>query len=358
MTITKCMATFACFLVLGSYPFQLTHGQSVPDRFEFQNSIDPAVGGWYSPGTNFGGITFDLNFDSHRAVVGGEWQFQENGVARVVFFQSELHYSSDAEFVETGVASSVDSPTFTFEGRGDYADPRYVGSGSAVLTGRSIRIEFSTSRVGTFIDNPGQADERRWPIVGTLRGLPLVAAIDYAGDWVAISRVEFPAGKRTYIGRVNLEPFDGSSDFVVQDVSSVLSLPPAGIVGPTAGARIYRMRCPVLDPSDEDAESPCSLSWDCGVGCLPGRVSDLLWINPDESGSFASVTEQDSNSVLYDYGYPSLRTYGNNDRILIRGKRDLSLIEIELVRVATGIFPSPSDYQCPSPLPPDCATGH
>lgn len=359
MKIAKFIARFVWSLLLTLNPLQSLLAQTPPDRFEFQKMIQPAVGGWYSPESNFGGITFDINFDANRSVTAGEWQFQENGVAKVVFFQGELQFAAFEGAAETGVIATFESPTFTFLGRSNYVDPSYGGGGTVVLTGRTVRIEFESSRVATFTDNPGQADERRWPIVGALRGLPLVASIDYAGDWVAISRVDFPAAKRTYIGMVRLEAYSGPSDFVIEDASSVLGLTPVGVDRPGVNARIYRMTCPQIDPSEQQhSETPCDTSMDCGVGCLPGPISDLLWVNSNETGALAAATVQSSTAVIYDYGLTDLKVYANNDRILIRGTRDYTLIEMELVRLATGLFPSPADYQCPHPLPPGCTDGY
>lgn len=117
------------------------------------------------------------------------------------------------------------------------------------------------------------------------------------------------------------------------------------------------MICPVVDLTDETIETPCGHSWDCAVGCLPGRISDLLWVNPDENGVLTSISEQADVSIVYDYGFSSLLVYADNDRITIRSRRDTALIEMELVRLPAGIFDFPPTYQCPSPLPPDCETG-
>lgn len=184
-TAIRSTAAWALGLILGL----ATAAQAqAPNPLAFTGTLNPAVGGWISPETNFGGITFDLIYDPTRPVVAGQWQFQVDGVAKDVFFQADMDYRTQDEYISTGIFATLDSPTFTFTGRADYSNPVYGGGGTAVMTGRNIRIEFASSRTGTFIDNPGQPDERRFPIVSYLRGLPLVAPIHYSGEWVFIGR--------------------------------------------------------------------------------------------------------------------------------------------------------------------------
>jgi len=60
--------------------------------------------------------------------------------------------------------------------------PEFNGQGpspvaSATLLPHTARLEFTSTRSGTFIFNPGRPDERRIPIVSYLQGLPLIAEI-------------------------------------------------------------------------------------------------------------------------------------------------------------------------------------
>ena len=297
---------------------------------EFQIPIKPAVGGWISPASNFGGISFDLNFDLDRPVANGEWQFQENGSARVVFFQGLLVYSSHEQLVQTGIFATLDSPTFTFTGRSDYSNPVVGSNGTPVFTGRNIRIQFRSPRDGTFIDNPGQPDQRSHHIVGTLRGLPLVAPVDYSGDWVLIGRRDSASQHDEAVVRVALSSLAAPSGFRVVDASG--SAAPFGIATPQAGARLYRLQCVDADVGGCQVLKDVLLSR-CGSSCVAGTGTMLLWINPDETGRLGSVTEEANGTIaLYDLGVPDTLAFGDTDRINLRRKESSALFEFQIVR--------------------------
>lgn len=308
-------------------------GQTSGDTPPFKTPIKPAVGGWISPASNFGGISFDLNFDAERPVANGEWQFQENGAARVVFFQGSLVYSSQEQLEQTGIFATLDSPTFTFSGRADYADPVVGSNGTLVLTGRNIRIEFRSPRDGTFIDNPGQADQRSHHIVGTLRGPPLVAPVDYAGAWVFIGRESTANEDREAVVRVALEPVATPPGYRVVDVSG--AAPPYGITPPQAGARLYQLRCTDSDTSGcQLLANPFLRS--CATACVAGTELMLLWINPDETGGLVSVTRESNGTIaLYDFGVPDTLAFGDSDRINVRRRETAKIYEFQLVRATS-----------------------
>lgn len=312
-------------------------GQQQPsDDLPFLIPIKPAVGGWISPNSNFGGISFDLNFDVDRPVANGEWQFQENGVAKVVFFQGTLVYSSQQQLVQTGVFATLDSPTFTFSGRADYSDPVVGSNGTPVLTGRTIRIEFRSPREGTFIDNPGQPDQRTHHIVGTLRGLPLVAPVEYAGDWLLIGRADSASTHHEAIVRVGLSAEATPTAYRVVDLSG--SAPASGVEAPESGARLYRLQC--VDSNLAACQSlKNALITSCATACLPGTELTLLWINPNETGGLVSATRESNGTIaLYDFGLSDMHAFGDTDRINIRRKQTTSISEIQLVRLPTGVF--------------------
>lgn len=312
-------------------------GQAPPDRLQFLLPVNPDVGGWYSPDSNFGGITFDVIYDPNRAVVAGQWQFQVNGIATDVFFQTDMHYSTQEEAAETGIIASFDSPTFAFAGRGDYVEPTYNGSGTPVMTGRTIRMEFNSTRTGTFIDNPGQADARRFPVVASLRGAPLVAPADYSGDWMVASRTEATGAHFDFVGVVSLAPYSGPETYQFFDTSPLYHLPPATFDPPQPGARRYRLFCP--DTADYETSTPCDSLPRCAFDCPAGEQSLLIWINPDETGRFAQVFKQASSSVLLQTPYQPLRVYGDNGKITVRGTSSGGILyEMQFVKVANGIF--------------------
>ncbi|MFA7320612.1 MAG: hypothetical protein WC000_04010 [Dokdonella sp.] len=313
--------------------------QSPVNRLEYQVPINPAVGGWNSPLTNLGGITFDFIPDRNRPIVSGQWIYQINGEYKSFFFQTNMVYSTQPEAIATGIISTFEGPTYDLTGRGDYADPVYGGGGTAVPTGRTIRLEFNTSRAGTFIDNPGKADERRFPIFASLRGAPLVAPTDYAGDWSVAVRVDGPQFHFQHMGLVQLRPFTGPTTFQVLDYSSVNNAPPAGVAVPQENARLYEVTCATADP--ENGLNACEVILNCGLLCESGVTRPLLWINPDEAGGFADSTRQASRTLFYDFGEPLLITYGDIDRIIIRGSRSAtgqSITEMQFTRIPTGVF--------------------
>lgn len=309
--------------------------QTPVDRLQFQVPINPAVGGWGAPATNLGSITFDFIPDRNRPVVAGQWQFQKAGVATDVFFQSNMTYATEPESIATGIIASFDSPTFTFTGRSNYVDPVYGGGGTAVMTGRTIRMEFTSSRVGTFIDNPGRGDERRFPIVATLRGAPLAAPVNFAGDWAALSRLETQSRHEVNMAPVLLIPFDGPETYNVVDKAAMANRFPYGNQPPLPGARRYKMFC-----GGNYNDSVCNIPVGCGSFCEPGTTSLVLWINPNEVGGVATMTAGTTTTSMYDIGNPDLLAYGDTNQIIIRGKKDngVVLTEWQFVRLATGIF--------------------
>lgn len=345
------LAFATAFLCCAAGLVSTVHAQVPANAAEFKALLVPTVGGWYSPASNFGGITFDLNFDAARPIAAGEWQFQDGGVARTVFFQADVQYMTDAEFRNTGTYATLESPTFTFIGRGDYNDSDYLGIGTPVLTGRSIRIEFHSSREATFIDNPGQADEREHPIVATLRGLPLVAAEDYSGEWITIARyVIGNAFLRTAELKLTLTPHVLGETQVIDSYPDNSTLPI-----PQAESRVYSVACAELngfnDPLRLDgcelfraAASTCSPYENIGErGCLPGGMETmrtLIWVNPDENGSMANVTEGLDGVTTFYKDSPSFpQTFAAHDRMTIRtfGPPDFSegdyLREVILFRI-------------------------
>lgn len=309
--------------------------QAPVDRLQFQIPVTPSVGGWDSSQSNMGSVTFDVIPDPIRPLVAGQWTYQISGELKTFVFQTNMVYTTEAEAVQSGIISTFEGPTYAITGRGDYANPIYGGTGTAVPTNRTIRLEFKSSRAGTFIDNPGQADERRFPINASLRGLPLVAPVNYAGDWAATTRIEASGARRKGLSVVHLVPFTGPEAYTVVDLATPYR-PPYGVPTPLAGARRYRMVCP---NGGSGIETPCGILMVCVDGCAAGTQTPLMWINPNEVGLFASVTSQSTGSVIYDTGFPSLLTYGNTDQIVIRGTNQAgALVEIQLVRLPTGLF--------------------
>ena len=325
----------------------------------FKTPLTPAAGAWYSPASNFGGITFDVSHEADHPVAFGEWQFQENGTSRTVFFQADMQSRSDTGFRDTGIYATLESPTFTFIGRGDYGDPDYLGGGTAQLTGRSIRIEFHSSREATFIDNPGQPDERQHHIVAAVRGLPLIAAEDYSGTWIAVARWQIGDFRRLAEIRLTLTARELGEFQVIGPAAAIATLP---VPGPQS--RLYSVACEELnglnDPLRLDgcevfraAASECNPFSDFNeYQCVPGGAENprtLIWVNPDETGSMANVTEGlDGVTSFYThqgYGYPASfpRTFAAQDRITIRtlGPPIFSEddhVEIVLFRLPVGFY--------------------
>ena len=350
-------AGFISLFVMGAMGIALAQ---TPGNSElFKTPLIPAAGAWYSPASNFGGITFDVSHDADHPVAFGEWQFQEDGASRTVFFQADMQSRSDAEFGSTGIYATLDSPTFTFIGRGDYGDPDYLGSGTAQLTGRSIRIEFHSSREATFIDNPGQPDERQHHIVAAVRGLPLTAAEDYSGTWIAVARWQMGDFRRLAELRLTLTAQELGEFQVIGPAAAIATLP---IPGPQS--RVYSVACEELngrnDPLRLDgcevfraAASECNPYSDINeYNCVPGGIENprtLIWVNPDETGSMANVTEGldgvTSFYTLPDYWFPASypRTFAAQDRITIRtlGPPIFSEddhVEIVLFRLPDGFY--------------------
>lgn len=310
------------------------------DRFQFQVPNTPAVGGWYSPLTNLGGVTFDIIYDPARSVVAGQWSYQVNGSTTTVFFQTDIEYSTAQDLEDSGIFAHFDSPTFTFVGRGDYSDPTYAGNGTPVFTGRTVRMEFYSSRSGTFIDNPGQSDERRFPVVATLRGMPLVEQTSYAGDWMVASRTEATGAHFDFVGVVSLTPYTGPETYQFHPLSG---FQPVAYDPPQPGARRYRLACPnLIDPTTgappAGTLTPCEQVIQCGFSCPAGEPSLLIWVNPDETGGFAQVYQQANQSVLVQGPYFPPRVLGDTGKITVRGHQGATLLETQFTKIADGLF--------------------
>lgn len=339
-------------LVFGALLHTAPVAAQTPNPLAFTGTLNPAVGKWFVPNSNFGGITLDINYDTGRPVVFGEWQFQEGGEAKVVFYQTELEYRDNEDFLDTGIFATLDSPTFTFTGRGDYGDP-YTGNSTAVLTGRNIRVEFHSSRTATFIDNPGQPDERRWEIVGTLRGLPLVAPTDYSGEWLFAGRLATTNGGGQAVARLTLTPYSVGTTQVIDgngDYSAVL---------PEPGARAYLVTCESL-ASSENNFTACEqvVDYYSTIGCATGSPPNeggcfanpppvLLWVNPDETGYFASVDRSPTGTIFYTSYKRPVKIVADTNTITLRSftpalfSTPTSLKEGAFYRLPTGLLPNP-----------------
>lgn len=343
-TAIRSTATWALGLILG---LAVTAQAQTPNPLEFTTRLTPSPGNWFSPDSNFGGIVFDFNTDPNRPVAFGLWQYFENGESKVVYFQADLEYSTREEIEDTGIIATMNSPTFVFVGRGDYDDP-VPDSGTTQLTGRNIRIQFTSSRTGTFIDNPGQPDERTHPIVGTVRGLPLVAPIDYSGEWLFAGRFQRGSEIETPIAKLTLAPYSLGATVIV----------PAGTnpyvpVLPEVGARVYAVQCEALTGS---SQLTCGRIGNFGAGCDPSGDPDfggcengekplLLWVNPSETGFMAQTSRGPTGTTVF---YPSVlkqvQVYAGTDQISIRGlipgflQTPTTLSEGTLSRVPEGLL--------------------
>lgn len=319
----KSKASIVFVLLLASLSCVSVALAQTPDPPESIIPLNPAVGKWFSPESNLGGITLDLNFDADRPVVFGEWQFQDEGVAKVVFYQTELEYSTHDEFLRNRIYASFESPTFSFSGRGDYSDPVYGGGGQAELTGRSIRIEFHSSREATFIDNPGQPDERRFPIVSTLRGLPLVAPADYSGDWLFAGRMQIGDSPPIHtVVKLMLTPY--ALGTVIGNFGYLGDIGPEF---PETGARVYAVECADLAPAD--ALDTCAQWHGFASGCVRGLsfgeggcldvAQTLLWVNPNEIGSLANVSIEAPGVTYFHVSVIThAKIFAETDRIVLK----------------------------------------
>lgn len=333
-TAIRITATWALGLILG---LAVTAQAQTPNPLEFTTRLTPSPGNWFSPDSNFGGIVFDFNTDPNRPVAFGLWQYFENGESKVVYFQADLDYSTQDEIEDTGIIATMNSPTFVFVGRGDYDDP-VPDSGTTQLTGRNIRIQFTSSRTGTFIDNPGQPDERTHPIVGTVRGLPLVAPIEYTGDWMVAARLDTSAAHRDFVGVVKLEPYVGPEAYAFHDIP-INNLPLANFDPPQPGARRYRMFCPVTNPNDAaNTATPCDWVAKCSFNCPTGLASLLLWVNPDETGGVAAVFTQATQGVLVRSSFPIQEVFGDSGKLTLRSRDDFAIKEAQFVKIADDVF--------------------
>lgn len=344
-------AAWALGLILG---LATTAQAQAPNPLAFTGTLNPAVGGWISPETNFGGITFDLIYDPTRPVVAGQWQFQVNGVAKDVFFQADMDYRTQDEYISTGIFATLDSPTFTFTGRADYSNPVYGGGGTAVMTGRNIRIEFASSRTGTFIDNPGQPDERRFPIVSYLRGLPLVAPADYSGKWLFAGRTDTATGfHQQGTSLLTLTPFPIGTINIDNNPPEIYQP-----VLPEPGARVYSVECANLEPDANEPLPSCDFWEGLAVGCLPSRpISEggcvgqeviLLWVNPDESGGMTRVGRNSADVTTFASSIgPTARIFADKERVILRNNNPAifslpaSVAEGYLFRIPASLLQEP-----------------
>ena len=334
------MNRFSTLILGAALSLAATLAQAQVDRHEFQVPIGPASGGWFSPGNGFGGITFDINADLGRPVMAGSWLHNREGTTRTWVFQTDVVYSTPQEVLATGIIATANSGLYTVNDRSDFDAPVPFDA-PAVDTGHTLSFEFFSSRTGRVIYDRGRPTELVRPIVGTLTGLPLIAARNYAGEWLVAARWEGPSYHREATIRVVATAVDVPASYSVVNLltsSRVKSVP-------QPGARLYRIAC----ASNTPAESCTLLSTvadACGIQCSSGVTSLYLWINPDEKGGLSVGTLSGTNLILYNIDNDEMRAYGDQDVVVARAKGGSSfpgVREVKFLRIPAGVFQSTPD---------------
>ncbi len=330
-------ATMALFLAVAAPVRSQSPTPADPYRMAFQ--VRPATGGWYQPQSNFGNLNFDI---SDSGVAAGTWATSgANGVAWY-YFQGTVAYPAIEQTQANHITAVVESPLYQ------------VISGSACLTcayvpavlapsGDNVRIEFTSSRVGRFVLN----DTTSIPIAAWMQGLPLVAARDYSGDWLAIARMDYVASARPEhveaVVQVRLEALDGSENY--HEIVTAAATSHNAIVAPQAGARRYRFSC--IAPEESCplvVERTLRLDPGACPECAAGEQLLMLWLNPNEAGQLGQARDEGVNGYGLIRWVDNANVYGEKDRILIRssvqqnGFQTTVFREIVLQRLPAGMF--------------------
>ncbi len=330
-------ATMVLFLAVAAP----VRGQSPApaDPFQAAFPVRPATGGWYQPESNFGNLNFDI---SDSGIAAGTWAtFGENGVTWY-YFQGTVAYPTIEQTQGNRITATVESPLYR------------VVSGSACLTcaylpavlapsGDNVRIEFTSSRTGRFILN----NTTSIPITAWMQGLPLFAARDYSGDWLAIARMDYISSPQPFhveaVVQVRLELLDGPA--VYHEIVSPQNTSPNAVVPPQADARRYRFSC--VAPQESCAlvtERILRLDPLACPECSAGEQFLMLWLNPNEAGQLGQARDEGANGYGLIRWVDNANAYGERDRILLRssvqqaGFQSAVIREIALQRLPQGQF--------------------
>lgn len=308
--------------------------------------IRPSTGGWYQAQSNFGNLNLDI---SDSGIVAGTWStYGDNGLVWY-YFQSTLETPSIEETQTTGIISRAGFPLYE------------VISGSPCLTcayappvvgtsGDSVRLEFTSSRLGNFVLNGSTTI----PITAWMQGAPLFAERDYSGDWLVVGRQEYASvqNNRHYeaIAQLRLERITGPEEYFTELLFADTYLP-TDTTPPEPGARRYRLTC--IAP-----EETCGIirrwmvplePYVCSA-CGPGEVFAMVWVNPGEAGGFSLSKDRAQFGDVGQSGYNLYRrlgdakVYAGHERLTLRSKSvfgsGTALLEMIFQRMPAGMFDS------------------
>lgn len=309
------------------------------DPFLVAYSVRPATGGWYQPDSNFGNLNFDI---SDSGIAAGTWStYGDNGVTWY-YFQGTITYPTIEQTQGNQVTAVVESPIYR------------VVSGSACLTcayvpavvapsGDNVRIEFSSSRVGRFILNGTTSI----PITAWVEGLPLLAARDYSGEWLAVARMDYLTSTVPFhveaVVQVRLEALDGPA--IYHEIVAPVITSPLAVEPPETNARRYRFSCIAPEESCLLVERRIlRLEPLACPECVADEQFLMLWLNPNEAGQLGQVRDEADSGYGLIRGVPNSLAYGERDRILIRSSVPQAgfltpvFREIVLQRLPAGMF--------------------
>ena len=315
------------------------------DRNVLTQHVQPNAGGWFQAQGNLGNINFDV---SDSGIVAGNWSTYRNGKAIWYYFQGQIQYPDyDASNADGVIAVAEASLVEATGGGGCLTCPFEPLQFTSYA---SMRIEFTSPRTGRFL-----FEGNTIPVVAWMQGLPLIAARDYSGEWVAVIRRFAPDTNSPgrydpdiqLIVTGSLDPMEAPDDYEFYSTG-----PDEGDqLGVDEVHRRYRFTCTKPDDACRRLNDEIMYITQPCVSCIPDpRDFFALFLKDDDAGQFIPMEawRNSQDRLIYrihnDGRY--WKAYGDRDRILIRYVGDVLsqfqphdyVLEIIMTRLPTGLF--------------------
>lgn len=334
-----------------------TQGGGPVDRNALSQNVRPTAGGWFQSEGNLGNINFDI---SDSGLVAGTWSTYRSGQAFWYYFQGQIEYPDYESSNADGVIAVANAGLYEISSGGGCLTCAYQPAG--VTSAGTMKLEFTSTRSGRFLYNGAVI-----PVVAWVQGLPLIAARDYSGEWLVLTRRHAfeavpPANYDADIQLVTTARLDA---IVEPDSYAFYSSGPdeTGVLDIARGDRKYRFTCvnpeaacnqldyAVLQLNDPD--QPC-------VSCIPEpRDFFTLFLKDNEAGQFLPMIawENANNELVYTIHNDGRywKAYGERDRILVRYAGDTYsrfppnkyVLEMTMTRLPTGLFRTAAGEETP-----------
>lgn len=264
---------------------------------------------------NLGSLAIGVTPDSRNILGGALYHYGADGKMIVQGINGTLTRNDDITLATTGVIAR--GPLTAYDLANGPCRTCPPGSATATPTSEEIAWEWTGPRAGTLtIDGVTQK------MVHAFSGPPLVAPVDYSGDWLMVARqdVEDDTGRTHSEGvyRVGLVLVQGARSYSVVDDPWPGYQPWPHDLLPTPGSRLYDVVC---------LERSCPFIALTASNHPPAGAAReyTLWLAEGGSGRLLAVNESGGLRTVVNNGFEYPRVYATPQFMM--GREDESPLE-------------------------------